>query len=82
MAFVMMATTMKVATGTEEIVVWELLKTTTGVLFVLVWTQMEVEMEVEDVDLLNGRVMVIAMMTTIIKDVITMEVNSWHLNFS
>ena len=40
MAFVMMETTTKVATMTEEIAAWDLLKTTAGVLSVLAWTQM------------------------------------------
>ena len=40
MAFVMMEIITKVATMTEEIAAWDLLKTTTGVLSVLAWTQM------------------------------------------
>jgi len=70
----MMATTMKAATGMEEIVVWELLKTTIGVLIVLAWILLTLTLEAEDVDLPNGRVMDIAMITTIMKDVIMMEV--------
>ena len=78
MAFAMTATTTKVATGTAEIAAWDLLKTTIGVLFVLAWILMTLilEVDLEDVDLLNGKVMDTAMTTTTILDAIMMEVNS------
>ena len=76
--FVMMATTMQAATGMVEIAVWEQAKTTTGALYVLAWILLPLNQET-DVDLLNGRVMDIAMMTTTMPIVIMMEVNKFCL---
>jgi len=56
-----------------EIAVWEQAKTTTGAPFVLAWILLPLNQET-DVDLLNGRVMDIAMMTTTMTIVIMMEV--------
>ena len=78
MAFVMMATTMKVATGMVEIVAWDLLKTTIGALSVLAWTLIPLTipllLHLQHVDLPNGRVMDSVMMTTIMMHAILMEV--------
>ena len=86
MAFVMMATTMKVATGMVEIVAWDLLKTTIGALSVLAWTLILLTipplLHLQHVDLPNGRVMDSVMMTTIMMHAILMEVDSWYLYFS
>ena len=79
--FVMMATTMQAATGMVVIAVWEQAKTTTGALFVLAWILLPLNQET-DVDLLNGRVMDIAMMTTTMTIVIMMEVNELYLYVS
>ena len=61
-----------------EIAVWEQAKTTTGAPFVLAWILLPLNQET-DVDLLNGRVMGIAMMTTTMTIVIMMEVNKLYL---
>ena len=61
-----------------EIAVWEQAKTTTGALYVLAWILLPLNQET-DVDLLNGRVMDIAMMTTTMPIVIMMEVNKFCL---
>ena len=72
MAFAMTATTMKVATMTEVIVVWDLHKTTTGAANALARLVLTT--------ILDGGVMVFATMETTIKvATMTEEIVAWDL---